>query len=127
MRTKVLLGAAAMAAGLATSAMAQSNVYSLNVVGYYNVPVYANQLIMIANQLNTTNNTLVGLIPSGPPDANFYKFNNGYTTYTYDDVDLQWELNGAAANTSLNPGEGGFYISPVATTLTFVGTVLEGS
>ena len=37
MRTKVLLGLAALAAGAITS-MAQSNVYSLNIVGYANVP-----------------------------------------------------------------------------------------
>src|SRR5437870_431669 len=37
MRTKVLLSMAALAAGVATS-MAQSNVYSLNIVGYANVP-----------------------------------------------------------------------------------------
>ena len=56
MRTKVLLCAAALAASLASS-MAQ-NVYSLNVVGYYNVTIPQNGLYMIANQLNTTNNTL---------------------------------------------------------------------
>lgn len=37
MRTKVLLSMAALAAG-ALTAMAQSNVYSLNIVGYANVP-----------------------------------------------------------------------------------------
>jgi hypothetical protein len=40
MRTKVLLGLAVLAAGAATS-MAQSNVYSLNIVGYANVPIRA--------------------------------------------------------------------------------------
>src|SRR3954470_8755678 len=75
MRTKALLCAAALAAGAATS-MAQSNVYSLNVVGYYNVPVPANQLVLVANQLNTTNNTIAGLI-QGPPNAQFYKYNGG--------------------------------------------------
>jgi len=40
MRTKVLLGLAALAAGAVTS-MAQSNVYSLNIVGYANVPARA--------------------------------------------------------------------------------------
>src|SRR3954451_14568718 len=40
MRTKTLLCMAAMAAGVATS-MAQSNVYSLNIVGYANVPAPA--------------------------------------------------------------------------------------
>ena len=38
MRTKALLCAAALAAGTAAS-MAQSNVYSLNIVGYVNVPL----------------------------------------------------------------------------------------
>jgi hypothetical protein len=40
MRTKTLLCMAALAAGVATS-MAQSNVYSLNIVGYANVPIRA--------------------------------------------------------------------------------------
>jgi len=40
MRTKVLLGLAVLTAGVATS-MAQSNVYSLNIVGYANVPTPA--------------------------------------------------------------------------------------
>jgi len=123
MRTRALLCAAALAAGIATS-MAQSNVYSLNVVGYYNVPVVANQLMMVANQLNTTNNTIGSLLPSGPPGAQLYKFNGGYTIYTFDDVDLVWYPD---AKGTLNPGEGAFFRSPVATTITFVGEVLQGS
>jgi hypothetical protein len=113
-----------LAAGLATSAVAQSNVYSLNVVGYYNVPAGANQKILLGNQLNTTNNTLAGIIPSPPPLSQFFKYNGGYTAYNFDDVDLVWLPDG---NASLAPGEGGFFISPVATTLTFVGEVRQGS
>jgi hypothetical protein len=125
MRTKTLLFAAALAAGLATSAWAQSNVYSLNVVGYYNVTAGANQQIILGNQLNTTNNTLGGIIPNPPPLSLFYKYaNGGFTTYQFDDVDSVWLPN---ANVSLNPGEGGFFKSPVATTLTFVGEVKQGS
>jgi len=124
MRTKTLLCLAALtAAGVATS-MAQSNVYSLNVVGYVNVTCPANQLVLLANQLNTTNNTIGALIPNGPAFAQFYKYNGGYTAYGFDDVDLVWTPN---ANATLNPGEGGFYRSPSATTLTFVGEVLQGS
>jgi hypothetical protein len=123
MRTKALLCAAVVAAGLASS-MAQSNVYSLNVVGYYNMPVGANQLVLIANQLNTTNNSIGSLIPTGPPDAVLYKFAGGYTGYQFDDVDLVWYPNALA---TMNPGEAVFYKSPVATTLTFVGEVLQGS
>ncbi|HQE90990.1 MAG TPA: hypothetical protein PLI04_12605 [Verrucomicrobiota bacterium] len=119
---KALVCAAALAAGLAT-AVAQ-NVYSLNVVGYYNIPVAAGQKLMIANQLNTTNNTLGALIPDGPEAANFYKYAGGFTVYAFDDLDMEWKPDG---NATLNPGEGGFYVSPTATTLTFVGEVLQGN
>jgi hypothetical protein len=124
MRTKTLLCAAALAAGIATSAVAQSNVYSLNVVGYYNVPLNAGQKVMLGNQLNTTNNTLAGVIPNPVPGSQFFKFNGGFSTYIFDDIDLVWTPDG---NVSLAPGEGGFFISPAATTLTFVGEVRQGS
>jgi hypothetical protein len=122
MRTKALLGAAILAAGLASS-MAQ-NVYSLNVVGYYNVPVPANQYVMVANQLTTTNNTLGGILPTVPPGSIFQKFGAGWSAYVFDDADLVWTPNASA---TLAPGEGGFFKSPVATTLTFVGEVKQGS
>lgn len=125
MRTKTLVCAAALAAGLATSALAQSNVYSLNVVGYYNIPVPANQYVLVANQLNTTNNTLAGIIPNPPPGAQFQSFvNGGLSAYVFDDVDLVWTPNG---NADLTPGLGGYFRSPVATTVTFVGEVKQGS
>ena len=110
-----------MAAGLTTTV---AQVYSLNVVGYYNITVAANDKIMIANQLNTTNNTIAALIPNGPANANFYKYSGGWTTYQFDEFDSVWLPDG---NATLNPGEGGFYVSPQATTLTFVGEVLQGS
>jgi hypothetical protein len=98
-------------------------VYSLNVVGYYNVTVPANTLVMVGSQLDTTNNTLGSIIPNPPPGSQFYKFDNGWTPYTFDDVDLVWTPNGDA---TLAPGEGGFFRSPEATTLTFVGEVKQG-
>lgn len=123
MRTiKALVCTAALAAGLATAAA--QNVYSLNVVGYYNVPCAAGAKVMIANQLNTTNNTIASLIPDGPAGAALFKYAGGFTTYTYDEFDPVWLPNGDA---TLNPGEGAFYQSPVATTLTFVGEVLQGN
>jgi hypothetical protein len=123
MRTKALVGLAVIAAGAMTAA-AQSSVYSLNVVGYYNIPVPAKQLVMIANQLNTTNNSIATLLPSVPPGSQINKYTGEYKTYTFDDVDLVWYPDGDA---TLNPGEGVFFQSPVATTLTFVGEVLQGS
>ena len=139
MRTiKALVCAAALAAGLASS-MAQSNVYSLNVVGYYNLPIAANHLTLIANQLNTTNNTLNSLLaPADPASADgsgLFKYNGGYTSYDFDGLDTApgfpngyWELGGVPdTTTTLNPGEGVFYRPFSATTLTFVGEVLQGT
>jgi hypothetical protein len=124
MKTKTLLVTAALAAAVATSSWAQSNGYSLNVVGYYNVTAGANQQVLLGNQLDTTNDTLAGVIPNPPPLSLFYKYaNGGFTTYQFDDVDLVWVPNG---NASLKPGQGGFFKSPVATTLTFVGEVMQG-
>src|SRR5882672_2501980 len=62
MRTKTLICAAVlMAAGVATS-LAQSNVYSLNVVGYVNVPTTgAGNFNMMANPLNNANNGITNL------------------------------------------------------------------
>jgi hypothetical protein len=128
MRTKVLLGLAAIAASALTS-MAQSNVYSLNVVGYYNVNIGVGSTgkRMIANQLNTTNNTIGSVLASVPEGSQFFKFNGGFTAYAYGPDDNgfdNWAPDGLA---TLNPGEGGFFQSPVVTTVTFVGEVLQGS
>jgi hypothetical protein len=124
MRTKTLLLAAAFTAAGIASIQAQSNVYSVNVVGYINVPVPANQYVLIANQLSATNNTIGTVVPNPPPGSQLQKFNNGYTAYTFDDADLAWVPD---ANATLAPGEGAFFRSPVATTLTFVGEVRQGS
>jgi len=122
MRTKALVCALAFAASI--GATVAQNVYSLNVVGYYNIPCAAGAKVMIANQLNTTNNTLAALIPTGPPAAQFFKFSGGFSAFVFDDLDMAWLPDG---NATLNPGEGAFYQSPVATTLTFVGEVLQGA
>lgn len=123
MRTlKALVCTAALAAGLATAAA--QNVYSLNVVGYYNIACPANEYVMVANQLNTTNNTLNGLFPSAEPGMQVLKWNGGWDFYTFDDLDLIWTPDGDA---TLNPGEAALVKSPAATTLTFVGEVMQGA
>jgi hypothetical protein len=126
MRTKALVCAAVLAAGLASS-MAQSNVYSLNVVGYYNVTVPQNGLYMVANQLNTTNNTIQSLLPTVPNDTTLYKYTGGgYTVAQWEDYNPGWD-NGAI---TLNPGETAFVRdpgTPGGLQLTFVGEVLQGS
>jgi hypothetical protein len=124
MRTlKALACATVLVAGIATS-MAQSNVYSLNVVGYYNVACPAGQLVVIANQLNTTNNTLGSVIPNPPPSSWFYKFTGSWNPYQFDPDDLTWYPDSL---TTMNPGEGGYFKAAAATTLTFVGEVSQGN
>lgn len=123
MRTKALLVAAALAAGLASS-MAQ-NVYSLNVVGYHNVTIPANGFALIANQLQTPNNTLASLIPNPPVNTTVYKYNAGWTAYVFDELDEAWSPDG---NATINPGEG-LMVKNVQNTpmnITFVGEVLQG-
>jgi hypothetical protein len=126
MRTlKALVCLAVLAGGIATT-MAQSNVYSLNVVGYYNITVGAHQKIMIANQLNTTNNT-IGALLAPPMVGNgdqLFKFNGAsFTSSLYSTDDGQWDPD---PTVTLNPGEAVFYQPALARTLTFVGEVLQG-
>src|SRR5262245_30453866 len=105
MRTKTLLCAAALAAGVATS-MAQSNVYSLNVVGYVNTAVVGSggdgKFQMICNPLNATNNTIGVLIPTCPDFSALYKWNGtGFDIATF--FLGSWDH----PEYTLNPGEGG--------------------
>jgi hypothetical protein len=106
--------------------MAQSNVYSLNVVGYYNVTISAGQQVMIANQLNTTNNTIGSLLPASMvhDGDHLYKYNGGFSTSFYSTDDGQWDPD---PTITMNPGEAAFYKPAVAETLTFVGEVEQGS
>jgi hypothetical protein len=124
MRTKALLCAAALAAG-AVSSMAQSNVFSLNVVGYVNLPVAgsaAGKFTFIANPLNTTNNTIGSLLPAPPDQTTLYKWTGStFASSTF--------FLGAWSDSTftLNPGEGGIVQSSTPFTNTFVGEVMQGS
>ncbi len=136
MRTKTLILAAALtAAGLASS-LAQSNVYSLNVVGYVNKTLGGNQKYTgVANPLNTTNNTLAGLLGGAgvglPSGSQVLKWNTGTANYdTYGKVAFGSGWTGVGATTTLNPGEGVLIRTPAASadyTNTFVGEVLQGN
>jgi len=121
MRTKTLLIAAAAIAAIVTSSA--QNVYSQNVVGYVNAVYPANGFTMIANPLNTTNNTVVSLIQNPRLGMIVYKFAAGFQANSF---------NGSTWNTpsaSLNPGEGAFLFVPAGApyTNTYVGEVLQGS
>lgn len=136
MRIKsIILGAALIAAG-ALSSQAQSNVYSLNVVGYVNVPLYAvgpvaSNFTFFANPLDAdgtgTNNTVTNVFGTNLPFGSIvYKFAGGaWSGFTYG---KKGGWNGLTA--SLNPGEAVFVSLPSGSTPTNIvcaGTVLQGT
>jgi hypothetical protein len=122
MRTKTLLAAALLAAGIASS-MAQSNVYSLNVVGYVSKS-YAPGFHIIANPLNATNNTIANVLPNAPFFATVYKFVGG----NYLPANSYF---GSWTDPSMTvaPGEGMWLFVPSGPNYTnvYVGEVLQGS
>src|SRR5947208_16928468 len=110
MRTKALLCAAGLLAVGAVSSMAQSNVYSLNVVGYINVSL-TNGFNLIANQMdldgNLTNNTVTGVFSTNLPSGSkvyAYSTASGYSIATFNGT--AWRPAGAlpGANAGLTPG-----------------------
>ena len=135
MRTKTLfLAAAFVAAGLASS-MAQSNVYSLNIVGYYNIPITSQQTFC-ANSLNngTPANRADQVVPY--TDGDGLSIWNGvrFTSLTMDSgAGTGWADSGGSdvplANLPiLGPGVGWFYTrAGTVTNLTLVGEVPLGT
>jgi hypothetical protein len=117
MRTKTLfIAAAALAAGLATS-MAQSNVYSVNVVGYVNQALPAGQLALVANPLDNGTNDLDTTLGTIPNKATVSLWNgSGFDNATK-------QSTGWNPNMPIPPGVGFFVNSPSAVTNTYVGNV----
>ena len=135
MKMKTLLCAAGIAA-LAIPAMAQTPVYSLNVVGYVNTTIANGKYTMFANQLDIdgtgTNNTILSVFSTNMPSGSaVYRWNKSIANwdvynYTVKSGKGAWSPNGTA---SVNPGEGVLVKLPggVDVTNTTVGTVLQGS
>lgn len=118
MRIKALVCAAAVAAGTVAS-MAQSNVYSLNIVGYVNTPLVSG-FNLIANPLDNGTNTLDSLFPGAGFGDTVYQFANGaFSSSTF--------FGNWSPNLVTTPGGGVFYQAGAAFTNTFVGNVLTGN
>lgn len=126
MRTKTLLGLAALAVGLSS---ASAQVYSLNVVGYVNVSLQANKMHFLSVPLlpnggdfNITNTVV---LDSSQMFANIYQWDaiNG----KWNDTIPSW--TGTAWDTPMviSNGVGFFIASQAASTLTFVGDVPQGA
>jgi len=128
MRTKtILLSAAVITAGLLSSS-AQSNVYSVNIVGYVNTPLTAGAALkytLVANPLNNdVSNAYSNLFNVLPANSQVLKWTgSAYSTATRTSFGTGWSPAGAE-NTTLSPGEGAFIRLPAGAapvTNTFVG------
>jgi len=128
MRTKtILLTAAVCAAGVASSV---AQVYSVNIVGYVNVP-FTTAFKMVANPLDAPTNSLANTIKTPPPQSNFYEWNGaGFNIYVYAPASPAggWTLNlSTPADAPFAPGGGGLFKANAPFTNTFVGEVRQGN
>ena len=109
MRTKkLILAAAALAVSLASS-QAQSNVYSVNIVGYINVPLTtANTLL--SNPFDDGTNTLVsidkGVLPNG----------SAVNTWNGTGFNATSKARGAWSSNPTIGVPAGFFVKPAAAT-----------
>jgi hypothetical protein len=101
-----------------------AQVFSANIVGYYNRTVPANQLALLANQLKGTN-TNIGAVLSGAREGDniFTWTGSSWAVNTYVEG-FGWDPDPVVA-----PGTGFFFKNNSASqvTLTFVGEVPTGS
>lgn len=136
MRTKTLLAtAAALAAGL-FAASAQSNVYSLNVVGYINLQLQPG-LNLITSQLKGTNQGVNTILASANPviaaNSLLFQWNPAGQTFANAQIaggDGVWydPNTGNPSTSTVNPGEAFFVQNMGAvSTLTLVGEVPQGT
>jgi len=135
MRTKVLALSALVGALGAASAIAQTNVYSINAVGYINVTIPSGYSIVTC-QLITPTNTIASLMNDAGgqfDNCTVYKYVPALASYATDVGDSAgssyangWDANGTI---TLNPGEAVWVNNQNATniTATFVGTVPQGT
>lgn len=134
MRTKSLVAAAAVIAAGVASSMAQSNVYSLNIVGYYNVPVAG--LTALANNLKsgTPTDRMDKVVPYSDGDNVQVWTGTSWAIWTMDSGYASgWadpDGNEAALTSlpTLGAGLGFFYGNNTGiTNITFVGEVRTGT
>ena len=129
----MLLGLTLAVLGASAWQASAQNVYSLNVVGYYNVTV-STGWNLLANQLNQTNLNANYVLTGSPADGSLlYRFDPVNQTYfdaaTYF-AQLGWypksgDLNDPVLDLPL--GEGFFIWTPTNWIATFVGEVEQGS
>jgi hypothetical protein len=129
MRTKILLSAALVAAGIAAADAQQ--VYSVNAVGYVNVTLVPGYNLL-ANPLNGTNNAVTTILPTVPEGTSLLTWNPAINDFNQADAFVGGGWLDEFGNTStrqLPPGQGFFLQnnSGANASITFVGEVPQGS
>jgi hypothetical protein len=132
MRTKTLALSALLGMIGAASALAQTNVYSVNAVGYINMTFPANSYSIVTCPLvcspDNTLNTVLNDTNGQYKKAKVYAFAGGAYTSTETGVGTGANASGwsgGGADITLNPGVAAFFYNSTAAamTATFVGTV----
>jgi hypothetical protein len=128
MRTKILLSAALVAAGIAAADAQQ--VYSVNAVGYVNVTLVPGYNLL-NNPLNGTNNIVSTVIPTVPDGTSLLTWNSAAQDFNQADVYIGgWaDGDGNPSTRVLSPGQAFFLQnnSGANSTITFVGEVPQGN
>jgi hypothetical protein len=130
MRTKTMLLSALLGALGSVSVMAQTNVYSLNAVGYINITIYPGFNMISCPLIASPDNTLNTLLNN----TNGQYKKQQVWSYTATNSQPYFEEVGSATgwnqggNTTINPGQGVWFnnVSNELLTITFVGTVPTG-
>jgi hypothetical protein len=118
---------AALTAAGELASMAQ--VFSVNMVGYVNIPLASRKFALIANQLdNKQGNTIAQLIPTAPSQTVVYHFDYAFQAFSTSSQ-FDGAVGGAWDNPTLAfpPGEGMFIFPFADMTATFVGEVVTGT
>ena len=135
MKKTLLAAAAILAVGCLAS---QAQVYSQNIVGYYNISLTGGQFSLVSGQLansdgsNSVNNVLGAGLSSGNAQVLFWNGSsfNYYPYYNAADADPSpagfYDVNGNYCTNNLSPGAGAFLVNPSSATITVVGTVPQG-
>ena len=115
MKKTLLIAAAALVAGVVSS---EAQVYSANIVGYVNVVMPANQLVLVSNPLDDGTNTTTSLGQALANKSSIQVWNgSGYTGSA--------KAGGVwTPDLPLPVGTGFFVLSKTAITNTFVGNVV---
>jgi len=135
MRTKTLLLSALLGAIGSVAVQAQTNVYSLNAVGYINVTLYPGFNMITCPLIASPDNTINTLINNGTHLYNgdsVYFFSPTTGTYSQDTASARTSNTNGWANNGTNvlsPGVGCWFnnVANTNVTITFVGTVPSGT